>query len=92
MKNYNTITVDGNCVLLTDAEFDTLMQIERHMLGKNIPPTVRELCALCAVKSTSTMHVRLGNMADKGVIERLEDTSRGVVSKRIRYVRSKEDF
>ncbi|HWQ58102.1 MAG TPA: transcriptional repressor LexA, partial [Clostridia bacterium] len=42
--------------------------IEQYFAENDIPPTVREICTALELKSTSTVHAHLKNLADKGLI------------------------
>ena len=47
-------------------------------LGDGVPPTVREICTACGIKSTSTVHAVLNSLEDQGYIVRNSKSSRSI--------------
>ena len=47
-------------------------------LADGLPPTVREICKYCSIKSTSTVHGILDILEDKGYITRDSHSSRAI--------------
>lgn len=84
---YEVIRFKDKEIHLTARQLDTLIQIEHYMLKNHVPPTVRELCELCCVSSTSTMQERLAMLREKGLVRTAEGVMRGVTSVRIEYRR-----
>ena len=63
-----------------------LNAIVSYMMAYNYPPTVREICDLTGIKSTSTINRHLDIMCDCGVISRELDQSRTINVMGIRYI------
>lgn len=55
---------------LTQREIDVLFYIKKILEQKGYPPTVREICEGCSIKSTSTVHGTLNKLDEKGYIKR----------------------
>ncbi len=47
-------------------------------MAEGLPPTVREICSYCAIKSTSTVHGILDSLEEKGYIVRDSRSSRAI--------------
>lgn len=84
---YETVKVGAKEIKVTARQLDTLLQIEHYMLKNQVPPTVRELCDLCCVSSTSTMQERVDALKDKGLIRDTAGVMRGITSVRVGYRR-----
>lgn len=84
---YETVKVGDKEIKVTARQLDTLLQIEHYMLKNQVPPTVRELCDLCCVSSTSTMQERVDTLKDKGLVRDTAGVMRGITSVRIEYRR-----
>lgn len=59
-------------------EVETLLAIYKYMNEQNTPypiaPSVREIMALTGIKSTNTMHRRLGLMREHGLVTKQNST------------------
>lgn len=55
---------------LSQREIDVLFFIKKTLEQQGYPPTVREICDGCNIKSTSTVHGSLNKLADKNYIRR----------------------
>lgn len=84
---YEAVKIGDKEIKVTARQLDTLLQIEHYMLKNQVPPTVRELCDLCRVSSTSTMQERVDALKDKGLIRDTAGVMRGITSVRIEYRR-----
>ena len=62
-------------------EQETYDAIVEHIRKFGYPPTVRELCEMCDVKSTSTMYARLDQLQKKGLIDIVKGSNRTIVVK-----------
>lgn len=69
MKEYNW---EAKCQEIYDA-------IVEHIREFGYPPTVRKLCEMTDVKSTSTMHRRLERLQQEGYISFVKGGSRTIV-------------
>lgn len=61
---------------LTQRERDTLYAIERFIAEVGYAPSVRELCEMLQVKSTSTVQYRLADLTYKGYLKRVKGQPR----------------
>ena len=50
----------------------------KERLGDGIPPSVREICDACDIKSTSTVHAYLKKLEDEGYIDRRSGLNRAI--------------
>ena len=50
----------------------------KERLGDGIPPTVREICDACGIKSTSTVHAYLKRLEEEGYIDREDGLNRAI--------------
>ncbi len=50
--------------------------LKTHIMEKGYPPTVRDICAACSIKSTSTAHKFIGILQDKGYIKKPDPNKR----------------
>ena len=50
----------------------------KERLGDGIPPTVREICDACGIKSTSTVHAYLKRLEEEGYIDRMDGLNRAI--------------
>ncbi len=55
-----------------------LITINSYIDEQKISPTLRELCALTGIKSTSTMYSRLKRLEEFGYIEKLDKSPRSI--------------
>lgn len=62
-------------------EQDTYDAIIEHIRNYGYPPTVRDLCNVTGVKSTSTIHTRLGKLQELGYIDIVKGANRTIVVK-----------
>ena len=62
-------------------EQDTYDAIIKHIRNHGYPPSIRELCKLTDVKSTSTMYTRLEKLQEKGYIDIVKGERRTIVVK-----------
>lgn len=63
---------------LTSKQREILEYIERHLLSKGYPPSVREICEAVGLKSTSTVHGHLQRLERKGYIKRDQTKPRAI--------------
>lgn len=54
---------------LTPKQRDVLEQLLRFLHSNNYPPSIQQLCQLCGVSSTSTIHFHLSALKKKGLID-----------------------
>ena len=50
----------------------------KERLGDGIPPSVREICDACGIKSTSTVHAYLKRLEEEGYIDRMDGLNRAI--------------
>lgn len=50
----------------------------KERLGDGIPPSVREICDACGIKSTSTAHIYLKKLEEEGYISRVDGLNRAI--------------
>lgn len=55
-----------------------VFKVITEALADGLPPTVREICAVTGIKSTSTVHRILSDLEEKGYIIRSGGNSRGI--------------
>lgn len=60
-------------------EQETLDAIKEFIRNKGYSPSVRDLCEMTNVKSTSTMQTRLGKLRQKGYIDIVRGANRTIV-------------
>ena len=53
---------------LTDKQQAILNFIKEYIILNKIPPTIREICSSTGIKSTSTVHLNLTTLSEKGLI------------------------
>lgn len=53
-----------------DKQTEVYNVIKQHILDKGYPPSVREICEIVGLKSTSTVHGHLARLEKKGLIRR----------------------
>jgi len=53
-----------------DKQTEVYNVIKQHILDKGYPPSVREICEIVGLKSTSTVHGHLERLEKKGLIRR----------------------
>ncbi len=63
---------------LTKKQAQLLECINYFIKKHGYSPTVRELCKLCELSSTATIHVHLKNLVDKGYITYIPNASRTI--------------
>lgn len=54
---------------LTPKQKEVLNQLLAFVLENNYPPSIQQLCQLCGVSSTSTIHFHLSALKKKGLID-----------------------
>lgn len=54
---------------LTAKQREVLEQLLRFLHANNYPPSIQQLCQLCGVSSTSTIHFHLSALKKKGLID-----------------------
>lgn len=64
--------------MLTNKQREVLNIINKYIEREKISPTVRELCDIIGVKSTSTIHSHLSNLEEKGYITKIKDSPRSL--------------
>jgi len=64
---------------MTERQKDIYDGIVEYQKEHGFSPTVRELCRICGLASTSSVHSHLKALEDKGYITRLEDSPRTIV-------------
>lgn len=64
--------------MLTEREKDVLEAIIDYIEQNEYIPTVREICEVVGLKSTSTAHGHLKSLEKKGYIERKENFPRAL--------------
>lgn len=64
--------------MLTEKEKEVLAAIIDYIEKNGFSPSVRELCVIVGLKSTSTVHAYLKKLEEKGYIERLEKSPRAL--------------
>lgn len=63
---------------LTENERRTYEAIKQVLQEGGYPPSVRELCAICGFKSTSTAHKAIQRLTDKGYLEKTNNLNRAI--------------
>lgn len=63
---------------LNQREIDVLFFIKKELESKGYPPTVREMCEGCNIKSTSTVHSVIEKLELKGYIRRNPASPRAI--------------
>ena len=58
---------------------DTLTHITNFINHKGYPPTVRELCEITGIRSTSAMAYQLQKLQERGCIKLVPKISRGII-------------
>jgi repressor LexA len=66
---------------LTPKQRDVLEKLLGFLLENNYPPSIQQLCQLCGVSSTSTIHFHLSGLKKKGLID-WNPTSKRAISVR----------
>lgn len=61
---------------LSKKQEKVLKEIKKYIAKNNYPPTVRELCKILNLNSTSTIHFHLNTLIDKGYLKRKDGGSR----------------
>ena len=64
--------------MLTEREKEILQTIIDYIEDNEYVPSVREICDMVGLKSTSTVHGHLKKLKDKGYIERKENSPRAM--------------
>ena len=57
---------------------EILEVIKAEILNRGYPPTVRELCDACNLKSTSSVHQYIARLAEKGYIDKGDLKTRAI--------------
>lgn len=55
-----------------------LEHIKRHVKTNGFPPSVREICAACDIKSTSTVHLYIEKLIEEGHLEKFATLPRAL--------------
>ena len=63
---------------LTENERKTYEYVRDCLQGEGYPPSVREICAYCGFRSTSTAHRALKSLTEKGLIEKQDNLNRAI--------------
>lgn len=63
---------------MTAKQKEILEYIEKHVMEKGYPPSVREICEAVGLKSTSTVHGHLQRLERKGIIRRDQTKPRAI--------------
>lgn len=66
-----------NAKKITENERKTYEFIRRR-IQEGYPPSVREICAHCGFKSTSTAHRAINSLTDKGYLEKANNLNRAI--------------
>ncbi|KZL93582.1 hypothetical protein [Clostridium magnum] len=61
---------------LTKKQIDFLKVLITYIKEHQFPPTIRELCELTGLKSTSTVKGYIDRLVEKGILEREDDKPR----------------
>ncbi len=64
--------------MLTEKEKRILNIIVNYIKEKNMPPTVREICKIAELSSTSTVQKYINTLEDKGYILREKGCCRSI--------------
>lgn len=64
---------------LTFSQKIILECIKSYIKTYNVSPTLSELCEISNLKTKSTVHKHLKNLRDKGYIEIIPKTKRGII-------------
>ena len=64
-----------------------ILEYIRDRIDDGLPPSVREICAALDIKSTSTAHKYLGELRDRGLIEKGNHLNRAITLPMDRSVR-----
>ena len=63
---------------ITPKQEEILNFIKQHILSKNYPPSVREICEAVNLKSTSSVHAHLATLEKNGYISRDQSKTRAI--------------
>ena len=63
---------------ITPKQEEILNFIKQHILSKNHPPSVREICEAVNLKSTSSVHAHLATLEKNGYISRDQSKTRAI--------------
>ena len=66
---------------LTDRQKNLLRCIVKYQKAHGFSPSVRDLCEMIGVRSTSTVHVQLKALEENGYIERMRECARALCVK-----------
>lgn len=64
--------------MMTEKQQKVVNAINEYIEKEKIPPTVRELCDILGIKSTSTIQGYLDRLEEKGYITRKKDSARSL--------------
>lgn len=64
---------------LTKSQEMVLNAIRTFTAERGYSPSVRDLCEMCGLKSTSSVHARLKSLESKGYLKRYEKQTRSLV-------------
>lgn len=64
--------------MITEKQKLILKVIKEYMIQNHMPPTVREICEITNLKSTSTIHGYLRRLEDQGYIYKKDNSARSI--------------
>lgn len=72
-------SIYGVVIMGTDKQIEILKIIKKYVDENKIAPTVREICDLSGLKSTSTVHGYLTKLEEQGYIQKKDNSPRSIV-------------
>ena len=63
---------------MTKRQEDILRIINNYIMTEGIAPTVREICDITGLKSTSTVHGHIRRLEKMGYIKMIKDSPRSI--------------
>lgn len=75
---FDRIYLQGGYKMLTKKQKIVLNAINKYIEEEKISPTVRELCDILGLSSTSTVHEYLSRIEEKGYISRKKESPRSI--------------
>lgn len=64
--------------MLTERQEEILRAIHKYIQANRISPTVRNICDLVGLRSSSTVHGYLSNLEKDGFITKLDNSPRSI--------------
>lgn len=64
--------------MLTDKQLEILEIIKEYINKEKMAPSIREICEIAGLKSTSTVHSYLNRLESKGYIYRTDNCARSL--------------